>query len=137
MSYGWIGILCPDSSWITRDLEPSVMFVPLDPDDDYPVRVHSAIPCGGGWVWDPERFTGWQRNVVARASEAARRARPAAWSEPRDVQVAESAEHLAIYIWTAADEDSEEPALTMIMRKADLEVIRVDGGSKEEAGARP
>jgi hypothetical protein len=120
----------PDSGRMTPDREPSVMFLPLDPANRYPVRVHSAIPCGVGWVWEPERFTAWQTDAVAIASDAARRARPAGAGEIRDVQVAESVDHLGVYVWTTADDESNDPGLTVILRKVDLEVVRVEAGSR-------
>ena len=120
----------PDSNRISRDREPSVLFIPLDPADRYPVRVHPAIPCGVGWVWEPERFTAWQTDAVAIASDAARRARPAGSGEIGDVQVAETADHLGVHVWTTADVQSDDPALTVILRKDDLEVVRVEAGAR-------
>jgi len=116
----------PDSGRVTRGREPSVIFVPRDPGDRYPLRVASAIPCGVGWVWEPERFTAWQTDAVAVASDAVRRSRPAEWGEMRDVQVAESADHLAVYIWTTADDGADDPGLAVILRKVDLQVVRIE-----------
>ncbi len=92
--------------------------------------VSRAIPCGVGWVWEPERFTAWQTDAVAIASDAARRARPAGSGEIGDVQVAETADHLGVHVWTTADVQSDDPALTVILRKDDLEVVRVEAGAR-------
>jgi hypothetical protein len=124
----------PDADPMGRDLKPSVIFHPRQ--TGYALRVHSAIPCGVGWVWRPGRFTAWQSEVVARASEAVRRARPSGSSEPSDVQVAESSDHLGVYVWTGPDGESAGPDLTVIMRKSDLSVVGVTDDSRVEAMAQ-
>lgn len=115
----------PDAAGLGPRLVTSVVFRPLA-DGDYSLRVHPAIPCGVGWVWEPESFTPWQAAVVNRAGAAAREARPASAGEPREVQVAESRERVAVYVWTAGSDAASEPAWTVILRKADLAVLRVD-----------
>jgi hypothetical protein len=52
---------------------PSVVFHPSTGSGRYPVRVDRTEPCAVSWVWQPERFTVWQRRVIERAGEVLRR----------------------------------------------------------------
>lgn len=114
----------PDSGRLGARREPSVVFHPLGA-AGYALRVHPALPCGVGWLWRPERFTPWQTAALARAGEAVR-ARSGATAEPAEVQVAESRERLAVYVWAADRGPDEDPTWTVILRKADLVVLGVD-----------
>jgi hypothetical protein len=111
--------------------EPSVVFRPLEPGDGYAVRVDPAIPCGLLWVWEPERFTPWQRDAIRRATEAARSAGPLPAGDLSDVRVVEWGGRLAVELWTA--ESSELPALTVFLRASDLALEHV--GLAPAAGA--
>lgn len=118
----------PDSPRPDRRLEPSVIFRALRVQglEGYAVRVQRAIPCGIGWVWEPERFTPWQSAVVARARAALEATRPLGWTEISDVQVAESRDYLGVYLWSAGEGESGDPRSTIIMRKSDLRVVKVE-----------
>ncbi len=118
----------PDSPRPDRRLEPSVIFrpLPLQGFEGYAVRVQRAIPCGIGWVWEPQRFTAWQTAVVARARAALEAARPLLWSGISDVQVAESRDYLGFYLWSSGAGESADPRATIVMRKSDLSIVKVE-----------
>jgi len=57
----------PDRPWLEVRPLPSVIFLPTRGGEAYPLRVHPAYPCVTAWLWQPQRFTPWQREVVERA----------------------------------------------------------------------
>jgi hypothetical protein len=68
----------PDAPTRGAERVPSVVFLPATRADLYALRVHPVSPCVASWVWQPARFTPWQRAVLARAREQIERIRPAA-----------------------------------------------------------
>jgi hypothetical protein len=106
----------------------SVLFVPAEAGDLYPLRVHPMSPCVAAWVWQPERLTDWQRRVVAVAEERLA-ALPAArsLSGRRYVRVLESETLLRIEVgdqeWDG--ETGSGRALSVTLRKEDLGVVDV------------
>ena len=81
------------------------------------------------WVWRPELFTPWQAQAVQRASTAIRERygeRGGAAALIAEVQVAESRDRLAVYVWTGDGDRAGEPDWTVILRKSDLEVVRIE-----------
>ncbi len=76
---------------------PSVVFHPTGGSDLYPVRVDRTEPCVVSWVWQPERFTAWQRLVIERAREVLRRNWPRGPSESLSgVRVVETQDEVTV-----------------------------------------
>ncbi len=105
-------------------LEPrrTVVFLPLAGGTDYALGVSSADPCVVAWVWQPEDFTPWQREVLGRAREAAGAA-AAGWGpvELLEVRVTETLEHVGIAF--RADLGPEQRELRIVLTKADLTMV--------------
>jgi len=115
----------PDFRDIEAQLVPSVVFLPRDETVLHPLRVHPRSPCNVSWLWRPEAFTPWQREVVEQARLALIEIVPRAEVlERADVELLESADELALSIRTFDDLDHlvsrEEIRLTI--RKSDLAV---------------
>ena len=118
--------LQPDFPGLRRDRTRSVLFVPARSGDLYPVRVHPANPCVVTWVWQPERFTRWQRAVVGEARQRFETSFPDAgdggWAHLR---VLESREWVRIHVDGGRDgpEPGSRPGFSVTLSKTDLSVV--------------
>lgn len=93
------------------------LFVPKHRELDYAVEVRPDHPCALTWLWDPPRFLPWQREVIERAQELARVARPAG-GRLAAVEVVESGDRLGLLV--RFDGEGE---LRFVLRKSDLTLI--------------
>ncbi len=111
----------PDAPTIGADRVPSVVFVPARLGELYPLRVHPASPCVTSWVWQPGRFTAWQREVLARAREQIG-AFPHDAAAPNDLWVLETREFVRIEVRQG------ERAVSVTLSKRGLDLVdRVRG----------
>jgi hypothetical protein len=108
----------PDAPAHRSTRVPSVVFLPLLPGEFYPLRVHPVSPCVASWVWQPERFTPWQREVLARAREQIDMLGPAARTLG-DLQVQETLELIRIEFLQGSRR------LYVTLNKRGLEVVDV------------
>jgi hypothetical protein len=120
----------PDFRGIDAQLVPSVVFFPRAGSDRYPLRVHPRNPCSVGWLWRPESFTEWQREVLRRAGSALEEVASGSLAPGRsDVEVLESSGELALHLWSV---DGAAPGLRreeirLTIRKSDLSVVVLPG----------
>lgn len=93
----------------------SAMFLPKQVGSDYALRVNAVQPCVVSWVLEPSSLTPWQRRVLERAVEGARRS-GIDWSDPGgiDISVLESRDELGIHVWRQGS------SFELRLRKADL-----------------
>jgi hypothetical protein len=111
--------LQPDVPTLDAERVDSVIFVPREPDELYPLRVNRMNPCAVGWVLRPFAPTVWQRRVIDRATAIVRESEPVDGSRAAiDVQVLESDRLVGVRI---LQEDGQSVSVTL--RKSDLTAL--------------
>ena len=108
------------------NLLTSVVFVPREEDPIYPVRVHPDNPCVVSWVWRPERFTDWQREVIEKSQEILKEAGgTTSFRHPMEIEVLETARVVSVHIWNVDEEGSSRTSTDfyVAMNKADLALV--------------
>jgi hypothetical protein len=76
--------------------ETRVLFEPLEPERLHAVSVSAEDPCMLRWVWRPERFTPWQRRMLARFEQPVTEARASENANGAfELSILESVDHLA------------------------------------------
>jgi hypothetical protein len=108
------------------NLLTSVVFVPREENSLYAVRVHPDNPCVVSWVWRPERFSDWQREVIEKSQEILKEVGGAtSFGHPMEIEVLETAEVVSVHIWNV---DEEGPSTSsadfyVALNKADLSLV--------------
>lgn len=108
----------------------SVVFLPVDIERNYPIKVNARHPCALTWVWHPASFTPWQREVIAKAGALAEKR--AGWKagSQLDIRVIESRDLIGVEVWPIRELDRAPTAseLTILLQKRDLApaAVRVD-----------
>jgi hypothetical protein len=115
-----------DHPMLGAEFETSIVFIPRQTGDLYPVSVRAKQPCVVSWLWEPDRFTDWQRRVLRRAQELS----AGAWEQLIgdrlvDVEVSESRDAVAVRLWRVeeADRASNTTEIFVVLNKTDLEPV--------------
>ena len=100
----------------------------------YALAVRSDDPCAVRWLWQPERFTPWQRAVLERARELlAGSGTEAAGAEIVAVEVFEAPDAVTVELRRASGDDPaagvSESRLTLLKRDVAAPAGAVPGGS--------
>jgi hypothetical protein len=106
--------------------ETSIVFIPRQQADLYPVRVRAKHPCAVSWLLDPDELTAWQRRVLRRAQELTGEAWKQLGTEGlMDVEVQESRDAVAIQLWRTghAGQSPDNVEILVVLNKEDLEPV--------------
>ena len=101
----------------TGDVE--LVFLPRGDPLRYALAVRSDDPCAVRWLWQPERFTAWQRAVLERARELLADSAGAPGAEFVAVDVFEAPEAVTVELRRASGEEGSpavESRLTLLKR---------------------
>jgi len=116
------------------ELETSIVFIPRQDGELYPVRVRARHPCVVSWLWQPDRFTHWQRGVLRRTQELA----ADAWEQLGGdhlvgVEVLESRDAVAVYLWRVEQPDrtSDTAEIFVVLNKTDLESVALQANTSD------